>query len=70
MAKTVAVGQAEWADIVADVKKRTEVVITEDGEPIARVIPIENPMRGPMYGTITFHGDIVGPLDEEWKAEQ
>ena len=70
MAKTVAIGDAEWNAIVADVKKRTEIVLTEDGEPIARIIPIENPLRGPMYGTITFHGDITESLDEEWKAEQ
>jgi antitoxin (DNA-binding transcriptional repressor) of toxin-antitoxin stability system len=70
MAKTVAVGDVDLSDVIADVKRRTEVVLTEDGEPIARVIPVENPLRGPMYGTLTFFGDIVEPLDEEWKAEQ
>lgn len=70
MAKTVAVDDAELSEILADVRKQTEIVLTEGGEPIARIIPIENPLRGPMYGTITFHGDIVEPLDEEWKAER
>lgn len=64
MIRTIAVGDANWTNILDAVKNDDEVVITEDGEPIARVIPIENPLRGPMYGTITFHGDIVGPLDE------
>ena len=70
MTKTVAVGDVELSDVLADVKQQTEVVLTEDGEPVARVIPVKNPLRGPMYGTVTFLGDIVEPLDEEWEAEQ
>ena len=70
MTKTVAVGDVELSDVLADVKKQTEVVLTEDGQPVARVIPVGNSLRGPMYRTVTFLGDIVEPLDEEWNAEQ
>jgi antitoxin (DNA-binding transcriptional repressor) of toxin-antitoxin stability system len=71
MAKTVAAAEADWPVILQDVKTHhEEVVITEDGQPIARLVPVENPLRGPMYGTVTFHGDIMEPLDEEWDADQ
>lgn len=53
-------------DVIGD----EEIVITRDGEPIARVVPIESTSRGPMYGRIEIIGDIVAPLDEEWKADQ
>ena len=71
MAKTIAAAEADWPVILEDVKKHhEEVVITEDGQPIARLVPVENPLRGPMYGRIQFLGDIVEPLDEEWDANR
>jgi prevent-host-death family protein len=71
MAKTVAAGEIDLDDILDEVEKHhEEVVITRDGEPIARLTWIDKSLRGPMYGTITFHGDIVEPLDEEWDANR
>ena len=70
MTKTVALGEAELGDIVDELKPDDEVVITRDGEPVARITPIQNPLRGPMYGTVTFHGDISEPLDEEWDCQK
>ena len=71
MAKTVAAGEVDLDDILDEVEKHhEEVVITRDGEPVARLTWIDKSLRGPMYGTITFHGDIVEPLDEEWDANR
>lgn len=70
MIGTTAVGDADWDQVLEDVKNRDEVVITKDGEPVARVVPVEQGVRGPMAGTITFHGDIIEPLDEQWDAEK
>lgn len=70
MTKTVAVGDVELSDVLADVKKRTEVVLTEDGRPVARVIPIENEERmrtlEEMRGSVRILGDIVEPIADEW----
>lgn len=60
--------QTQILDILEEVsEQRSEFVITKDGQPVARVVPID---CGPMYGTVTFLGDIVTPLDEEWEADQ
>ncbi|HUR79471.1 MAG TPA: type II toxin-antitoxin system prevent-host-death family antitoxin [Thermoanaerobaculia bacterium] len=70
MTKTVAIEETALSDIVDELKDDDEVVITENGLPVARVTPIRDPLRGPMYGTVTFHGDITEPLDEEWDADK
>jgi antitoxin (DNA-binding transcriptional repressor) of toxin-antitoxin stability system len=70
MTKTVAIEETALREIVDELKSDDEVVVTEDGQPVARVTPIRNPLRGPLYGTVTFHGDITEPLDEEWDAEK
>ena len=44
-----------------------EVVVTRDGKIIARVVPAER-RYGPMHGTIEILGDIVEPIDADWKA--
>jgi antitoxin (DNA-binding transcriptional repressor) of toxin-antitoxin stability system len=46
------------------------VVVAKDGHPIARVVPIDTSDRGPMFGRIQILGDIIAPLEEEWKANQ
>jgi prevent-host-death family protein len=54
---------------------RRPVVITKRGKPIAKLVPVEEsePRRsifGCMKGTVTIHGDIVGPIDLDWHAER
>lgn len=71
MTKIVSAGDVDLDDILEELEKHHEdLVITKSGEPVARVTPIEKELRGPMYGTITFHGDIVEPLDEDWDADK
>ncbi|HEX6086475.1 MAG TPA: type II toxin-antitoxin system prevent-host-death family antitoxin [Thermoanaerobaculia bacterium] len=70
MTKTIAAEEVQWKDILDDVTTHhEEVVITKDGQAIARLVP-EPSLRGPMYGRIQFLGDIVEPLDEDWDANR
>jgi antitoxin (DNA-binding transcriptional repressor) of toxin-antitoxin stability system len=70
MTKTVAVDDVARPEILDEVEKHHVEVVVTRGEPIARVMPIETPLRGPMYGTLTFHGDITEPLGEEWDVDK
>jgi prevent-host-death family protein len=44
------------------------VIVTKRGRPVAQVVPIERPRRRSLRGSITYHGDIVAPIDVEWDA--
>jgi prevent-host-death family protein len=51
------------------------IVITKRGKPVARLVPVEEeaPRReifGCMKGTLTIHGDIIGPIDVDWHAKR
>lgn len=49
-----------------------QIVITRSGEPVAKLVAVnaEEPKSvfGIMKGTVTIHGDITGPVGEEWEA--
>jgi prevent-host-death family protein len=53
---------------------RRPLVITKRGRPVAKLVPVEEEPRrsifGCMKGTVTIHGDIVGPIDVDWHAER
>jgi len=55
---------------------RRPIVITKRGKPVAKLVPVEEfePRReifGSMKGTVTIHGDIIGPIDDiDWHAER
>ncbi|HVG22787.1 MAG TPA: type II toxin-antitoxin system prevent-host-death family antitoxin [Thermoanaerobaculia bacterium] len=76
MTKIVSVSDVEWPEILDDVQKHhVEIVVTRDGEPIAKVVPVEAMPRRmrtleELRGSVTFLGDIVEPLDEEWDVEK
>jgi antitoxin (DNA-binding transcriptional repressor) of toxin-antitoxin stability system len=67
MAKTI---PAEIPVRLLDVIDDEDLVVTRDGKPIARLVPIDSADHGPMFGPIEILGDIVAPLAEEWKASQ
>jgi prevent-host-death family protein len=51
------------------------VVITKYGKPVARLMPLEGDggrkgVFGALKGTVKINGDIVGPLDEKWNANE
>jgi prevent-host-death family protein len=49
-----------------------EIVVTRYGRPVAKLVAFEEgkaPLFGFLEGSVTIHGDIIAPLDEEWDAE-
>jgi antitoxin (DNA-binding transcriptional repressor) of toxin-antitoxin stability system len=48
------------------------LVITKFGKPVGRLVPMppQAKMRGALKGSVLFEGDIVSPLENEWKAAQ
>jgi prevent-host-death family protein len=54
---------------------RRPIVITKRGKPVAKLVPVEDSASrheifGCMKGTVTIHGDIIGPVDVDWHAER
>ena len=45
------------------------LVVTKRGRAVAKVVPIERTTTSSLRGSVTFHGDIVGPLDDRWDAD-
>lgn len=53
-------------------RRRTPIVITKRGKPVARLVPLEEEtidLFGYMAGTIRICGDIIGPIDVEWTGD-
>lgn len=51
--------------------KHETVVITKRGKPVAKLVPYEEEspeLFGRMKGSVTIHGDILEPIDDEWEA--
>ena len=74
MDKTIAAGQfkAKCLHLLDEVaQQRAPLVITKRGKPVAKLVPIDEPVDiyGCMAGTIRILGDIVSPLDVEWNAD-
>ena len=47
-----------------------QVVVTKRGKPVARVVPVPPPGSASLRGSIVYHGDVVGPLDDRWETER
>jgi prevent-host-death family protein len=52
-------------------ERRTEVIITKRGKPVARLVPVEEAPRnvlGCMVGTGSIRGDVLAPIAdlEDW----
>jgi len=45
------------------------LVITKRGKPVAKLVPVEQTPPESLRGSVQYHGDIVGPLGEEWEAD-
>ena len=73
MSKSIPVAElAANLDALLDevAQKQEEVVVTKDGQAVARVVPIADEMRGPLYGSVLYEGDIISPIDVEWDANR
>ncbi len=65
----------EYLDRVS--RGREEIVVTRYGKPIAKLTPVEAEEAGDapptllgwLRGTVTVHGDIISPIDEQWDAD-
>ncbi len=72
---TIAAGvfKSKCLQLMDDVQKyHKEIIITKFGKPVAKLVAIDEPEKksifGCMKGTVTFHGDIMAPIDVEWNA--
>jgi prevent-host-death family protein len=45
-------------------------IVTKRGRPVAQVVPIESEAAGPLAGSVTVLGDIVGPVLGDWDVER
>jgi prevent-host-death family protein len=52
--------------------RRLEVVITKRGRPVAKLVPLEEPLGRPLFGYLKGSakaiGDIISPVGDEWEA--
>lgn len=54
-------------------QERSEVIVTKYGRPVAKLVPYEEEPVSPfgwLRGTVTIHGDIIGPTGEVWEADE
>ena len=66
--------KAKCLKIMEEVREfHTEVVITKHGKPVAKLIPVEDEIKRPIFGylknSVETMGDIVSPIDERWDIE-
>jgi prevent-host-death family protein len=51
-----------------------EVVITQFGKPIAKLVPIEEKKPVTLFGfmknSVIINDDIISPIDDEWDVER
>ena len=54
-------------------RSRKPIIITKHGKPVAKLVPYDEQVPqiyGFLSGSVKIHGDIVGPLDEAWEANE
>jgi prevent-host-death family protein len=72
--RTIAAGKfkAECLALLNKVAETGETyVVTKRGRPVAEVVPIGKSARPrPLRGSVTIHGDIVGPVLDTWDLER
>jgi len=44
------------------------LVVTKRGRPVVQVVPVE-PVGTSLRGSVTVHGDVIGPILESWDME-
>lgn len=72
---TVTEFKTHCLEIIKNVqRKRTSVVISKRGKPVAKLVPIDSEpvpsLYGSMKGTVRIIGDIVSPIEDEWDADR
>jgi prevent-host-death family protein len=55
-------------------EKRSEIIITKRGKPVARLVPLDEPqparLFGYLKGSVTTVGDLTLSIDEPWDADR
>jgi prevent-host-death family protein len=46
------------------------LVVTKRNKPVARIVPVETGRKSSLRGSVTFHGDVVGPILDHWEIEK
>ena len=77
LTKTIDVNEAQsrFSEILSLVSEGTEIILTEDNKPVARLIPLESSntprIAGLHNGVIWTSGDFDQPLpDEFWTGSE
>lgn len=64
--------QNDFLRLIEEAEKTGEpIVLTQDGEPVAQVVPMRRrpqSLYGAMKGHITILSDLDEPIDVEWDA--
>jgi len=47
-----------------------EIAVTKRGKVVAKLVPAEETDWRSLRGSITYHGDILAPLEDEWDVEK
>ena len=55
-------------DQVADT--REPLIVTKRGRPVVEVVPIRIREGKSLRGSVTVHGDIVGPILDSWDVDR
>ena len=54
-------------------EKRSEIIVTKRGKPMARLVPLDDPkpvrLLGYLKASVTIISDITGPTEEPWDAD-
>jgi len=63
--------KAECLAILDEVQESGEsVVVTKRGKPVARVVPYKERTTESLRNSVTFHGDVIGPILDRWDIER
>lgn len=46
------------------------IVVTKRGKAVAMVVPARDRAAGSLLGSVQVHGDIVGPILDDWAADE
>ena len=66
--------KSKCLELMDSIKDNHEiVVITKDGKPVAKLIPVDEKPKsslfGFMKGSVKINGDIISPINVKWNAE-
>ena len=49
---------------------RESIIVTKRGRPVVEIVPLRARKSRPLRGSVTVHGDIVGPIIDTWDVER